>query len=154
MNSRQVPLHTVQQTSTSFMIAWQMSQPAATDQGVRSVSSTFHHFPWPKITQTYTIRWGRWLRWEMWVYQGTKPWLISLIASKSSQVISFREWIPSRLQWRCCVKISKQLRVGCSFRHFISSHFVLWDGGSEISMPILNSYGKLALTHSRNPLHL
>ena len=29
-----------------------MSQPAATDQGVRSVSSTFHHF-WPKIMQTY-----------------------------------------------------------------------------------------------------
>ena len=37
-----------------------MSQPAATDQGVRSVSSTFHHFPWPKITQTYKIWWGKW----------------------------------------------------------------------------------------------
>ena len=70
-----------------------MSQPAATDQGVRSVSSTFHHFPWPKITQTYKIWWGRW---EMWVYQGTKnqPWLVSLIASKSSQVISFRDGFP------------------------------------------------------------
>ena len=69
----------------SFMIARRMSQPAATDQGVRClpVSSTFHHFPWPKIAQTYKIWWGRW---EMWVYQGTKPWLFSLIASKSSQV--------------------------------------------------------------------
>ena len=28
----------------SFIIARRMSQPAATDQGVRSVSSTFHHF--------------------------------------------------------------------------------------------------------------
>ena len=68
-----------------------MLQPAATDQGVRSVSSTFHHFPGPKITQTYKIWWGRW---EMWVYQGTKPWLFSLIASKSSQVISFRDGFP------------------------------------------------------------
>jgi len=42
--------------------------------------------------------------------------------------------IPSRLQWWCFVKISKQLRVGCSFRYFISSHFVLWDGGSEIGI--------------------
>jgi len=82
----------------SFMIARRMSQPAATDQGVRSVSSTFHHFPWPKITQTYKIWWGRW---EMWVYQGTKPRLVSLIASKSSQVISFRDGFrrPSPLQW-------------------------------------------------------
>ena len=30
----------------------------------------------------------------MWVYQGTKPWLVSLIASKSSQVISFRDGFP------------------------------------------------------------
>ena len=60
-----------------------MSQPAATDQGVRSVSSTFHQFAWPKIMQTYKIWWGRW---EMWIYQGTKPWLVSLIASKSSQL--------------------------------------------------------------------
>ena len=32
------------------------------------------------------------------------------------------------------LEISKQLRVGCSFRYFISSHFVLWDEGSEISI--------------------
>ena len=30
----------------------------------------------------------------MLVYQGTKPWLVSLIASKSSQVISFRDRFP------------------------------------------------------------
>jgi len=30
----------------------------------------------------------------MWVYQGTKPWLFSLIASKSSQVISFHDGFP------------------------------------------------------------
>ena len=30
----------------------------------------------------------------MWVYQGTKPWLFSLIASKSSQVIRFRDGFP------------------------------------------------------------
>jgi len=51
---------------------------------------------------------------------------------KSSYKLS--RCIPSRLQWRCCVNISKQLRVGCSFRHFISSHFVLWDGRSEIGI--------------------
>jgi len=28
----------------------------------------------------------------MWVYQGTKPWLFSIIASKSSQVVSFRDY--------------------------------------------------------------
>ena len=65
-----------------------MSQPAATD---RSVSSTFRHFPWPKIMQIYKILWGRW---EMWVYEETKPWLFSIIASKSSQVISFRDGFP------------------------------------------------------------
>ena len=43
------------------------------------------------FTQTYKIWWGRW---EMWVYQGTKPWLVSLIASKSSQVISFWDGFP------------------------------------------------------------
>jgi len=30
----------------------------------------------------------------MWVYQRTKLWLFSLIASKSSQVISFRDGFP------------------------------------------------------------
>ena len=33
---------------------------------------------------------------------------------KSSYKLS--RWIPLRLQWQCCVKISKQLKVGCSFR--------------------------------------
>jgi len=80
----------------SFMIARRMSQPPATDQGVRSVSSTFHHFPWPKITQREECKiwWGRW---EMWVYQRTKPWLVSLIiASKSSYKLSRRIPSPSR----------------------------------------------------------
>jgi len=95
---------------------------------VRSVSSTFHHFPWPKITQTYKVWWGRW---EMWVYQA----LISFANWFQVKSISYKlsRRIPSRLQWRCCVKISKHLRVGSSFRHFISSH-VLWDGGSEIGI--------------------
>jgi len=50
---------------------------------------------------------------------------------KSSYKLSRR--IPSWLQWRCCVK-SANNGVGCSFRHFISSHFVLWNGGSEIDI--------------------
>jgi len=28
------------------------------------------------------------------MYQGTKPWLVSLIASKSSQVVSYRDGFP------------------------------------------------------------
>ena len=70
-----------------------MSQPAATD----TVSALFHRlsisFHDQKLRKHIKSDGadgadGRW------VYQGTKLWLFSLTASKSSQVISFRNGFP------------------------------------------------------------
>jgi len=76
-----------------FTVLWSLGE-CSNLQPLTRVSALFHRLSITFHDQKLRNNKNLCGRWEMWVYQGTKPWLFSLIASKSSQVISFRDGFP------------------------------------------------------------